>query len=212
MSGWMAKNGDDGIITLLMIVGYIVLQVLSSRKKKAPPAAPPPDALPETPDSPAPRRMPEAATPEQQLRDFLDQLGRRRAPRPATTAPASVRRAQETERRDAARRPAMPSPAPVAAPSAMPAEPEPLSLHHAADSLRPLEKKVFAQSLSVASVKVPTARAGMLIPSGLMSDPTQHGSQHLPWNLAGAHGRRQAVVLREMLGPPRSLQPYGKGV
>jgi len=150
---------------------------------------------PTIPGDPIPRGG-ETQTEEERIRRFLEALGQ-----PATSTPprkVTPKRVVEALRRlnEPTLPPLVTVPPPL--PSAPILEPPPLPIpNHLIEE--PLFKPAIVQEagFEVRDLSAPTS-------SDLISPAT--GSQNLLRQLRSAEGLRNAIVLREVFGPPRSLQ------
>jgi hypothetical protein len=192
----------DHPIILIIVVAAALLRWLS-QKSQAPKEADP--ERPEVPGQPIPRGG-ERQTEEERIRRFLEALGqpttstppRRVTPRP--TAPKVVRPPLPPLTSPLPPLTTVPPPLPVAPPATIqppPPAPPPLPI-----------QRVFTPALVQEAgfeVRDLTAQTS----SDLVSERRTVGEQQgLLLMLRSAQGLRGAIVLREIFGPPRSLQAF----
>jgi len=180
--GWLrAQEGAPGFLWVVIIAATIIAQVVKLFRRARPqqPSAPPATG--------------EQQAPQDELSEFLRQL---------TGAPQ--------------RPPSAPAPTPAAAPPAPPPVPEAPK----AAAARPVERPRRAAARRVQSV-APTRPIAPAEPQPAASMDDDAYKAHRRSGMASAlqlqvlgmvrdkNGLRQAVLLREILGPPRAVRPPG---
>jgi hypothetical protein len=175
----------DHPIILIIVVAAALLRWLSQRSQ---PVQPDPER-PTIPDQPIPRGG-ETQTEEERVRRFLEALGQPAGSRP----PPKVAPKREARPRVFPTLPPLTS-----APPPLPSSPTP-----AVQAPPPLPiRKVFTPApVQEASFEVRDLGAQT---ASVESRPTGN-QQGFLLRLRSAHGLRDAIVLREIFGPPRSLQ------
>ncbi|HEX7517924.1 MAG TPA: hypothetical protein VF345_11640 [Chthoniobacterales bacterium] len=180
----------DHPIILIIVVAAALLRWLSQRSD----AAKPDSERPTVPDQPIPRGG-ETQTEEERVRRFLEALGQPAGSRP----PPKVAPKQQTQPRIFPKLPpltAVPPPLPTSTTPAVPAPP-PL----------PMQRRVFTPAVvqeggfEVHDIGAQASRD--LVPGGRRAAAEQRG---FTLKLASTQDLRAAIVLREIFGPPRSLQ------
>jgi hypothetical protein len=192
----------DHPIILIIVVAAALLRWLSQRSQ-APKEEDP--ERPEVPGQPIPRGG-ETQTEEERIRRFLDALGqpttstppRRVTPRP--TAPKVVRPHLPPLTAPLPPLTTVPPPLPSASSATIQPPPPP-----AAPPL-PIQRVFTPAPVQEAGFEVRDLAAQTS--SDLVSERTVGGQQGLLLMLRSAQGLRSAIVLREVFGPPRSLQTF----
>jgi hypothetical protein len=195
----------DNLLVVLLVVGFSLLKWLAGKVSEAnkdsqsagtkPTAAPPP--IPRGP----------VETDEQNIRKFLDALGQ-----PAGSSPPSVTRRTY-------QKPPFASPLPPLT-TKPPELPKRIALSRQITQ-SPYEQKTFKPKAAEASFEVQpaTATAPSAPPPPIKSPVEAYAAATSPTPaparsetniialLRSPSGLRNAIILREILGPPRSLQP-----
>jgi hypothetical protein len=184
----MATSIFDHPVIVLIVIAASILRWLwqKSQEGKQDPQRP------VVPDEPIPRGG-ESQTEEERIRRFLEALGQPRGSAPPKVAPK--RRVEP--RLFPTLPPLTTAPPPLPPSAAFPAQrPPPL----------PMEERIFKPALVQEmgfEVRDLTAQA-----SGETADERMDAGQaSLRLKLASREGLRSAIILREIFGPPRSLQP-----
>jgi hypothetical protein len=175
------------IFVAIGFVRWLIQKAKDSTDVSQPPAAPPAE--------PIPRSNPQSE--EERIRRFLEALGQPRGAQP----PAPVARRATVRREVTPVPPPLRSPLPplktVPPPLPTAVEPRPM--------LEQVEPRVFKPAMAGES------RFEIRPPGEADDEPRRSGKVTQPDTFAGrlrtAQSLRDAIVLREILGPPRSLQP-----
>jgi hypothetical protein len=180
----------DHPIILIIVVVAALLRWLSQKSD----AAKPDPERPMIPDQPIPRGG-ETQTEEERIRRFLEALGQPAGSRP----PPKVAPKRETRPRMFPTLPPLTSAPPPPPPSPTPAAPAPPPL--------PIPRRVFTPAVVQEAgfeVRDLTAQTSSdLVPERRRTAAEQQG---LILKLRSNQDLRSAIVLREIFGPPRSLQ------
>ena len=193
----------DHPIILIIVVAAALLRWLSQRSQ-APKEEDP--ERPEVPGQPIPRGG-ETQTEEERIRRFLEALGR-----PTTsTPPRRVIPRASTPKVVRPHLPPLTSPLPP-----LTTVPPPLTSTSSATIQRPPSPVPPPLPIQQVFTPAPEQEAGFEVrdlsaqtSSDLLSDRRTGGEQrNLLLTLQSAQGLRSAIVLREIFGPPRSLQPF----
>lgn len=189
----------DHPIILIIVVAAALLRWLSQRSDTGKQDS----ERPNVPDQPIPRGG-ETQTEEERIRRFLEALGQ-----PASSTPPR----RVTPRPSAPKADMLPHLPPL--PSPLPpltTVPPPLPTLQTskipATSLPPIKQRIFKPAIvqeagfEVRDLGAPASSD--LVPGGRRTAAEQQG---LLLKLRSTQGLRSAIVLREIFGPPRSLQP-----
>jgi hypothetical protein len=179
----------DHPIILIIVVAAALLRWLSQRSK---PDEQDPER-PTVPGEPIPRGG-ETQTEEERIRRFLEALGQ-----PATsTPPPKVVRKREFQPNRLPPLTTVPPPLPVAPIATITPPPIPT----------PEEEPVFKPAM-VQEVGFEVRDLGAQTSSDLTTESRSAATEQQSFllTLRSAQGLRRAIVLREIFGPPRSLQP-----
>jgi hypothetical protein len=181
----------DHPIILVIIVVAALLRWLSQKSD----AGKPDPERPVVPDQPIPRGG-ETQTEEERIRRFLEALGQPPGSRP----PAKVAPKRETRPRIFPTLPPLttaPPPLP-SSPTSAGSTPPPLSI----------PQRVFTPAI-VQETGFEVRELGIETPANLLpaARPADTDQQSLLLKLRSPQGLRDAIVLREIFGRPRSLQP-----
>jgi hypothetical protein len=183
---------DSPWIILIVIAASIVRwlwQKAHEEKEKA--------DRPVVPDQPIPRSG-ESQSEEDRIRRFLEALGQP----PGTTPPPKV-----APRRRVPPTVFSPLPPLTTAPPPLPPEPVPVATSPAPPPL-PMAERIFkpaiVQEMDFEVRDVGTDRSSEPSP---YSSPMEAAPSSMRSKLASPQGLRDAIILREIFGPPRSLQP-----
>lgn len=181
---------DQPWIILLIIAASIVrwLWQKSQEAKDDP-------ERPVVPDQPIPRAS-ENQSEEDRIRRFLEALGQP----PGTTPPPKVAPKRRVQ-------PTIFSPLPPLTTAPPPLPPEPPPLYQAPPPL-PMAERIFKPAV-VQETDFEVRDVGMQTSSepSVYGRPAVAERSSLRAKLASPQGLRDAIVLREIFGPPRSLQP-----
>jgi hypothetical protein len=180
----------DHPIILIIVLAAALLRWLS---KKSDAAKPDPER-PIVPDQPIPRGG-ETQTEEERIRRFLEALGQPAGSRP----PQKVTPKRET-RPSVFANPNLPPL--TTAPPPLPTSPTPVAQ---APSPLPIQRVFTPAPVQETSFEVRDLGAQTSSPGARQATAEQ---QSLLLKLRSNQDLRNAIVLREIFGPPRSLQPY----
>lgn len=186
----------DHPIILIILVAAALLRWLSQKSD----AGKQDSERPTVPGQPIPRGG-ETQTEEERIRRFLEALGQ-----PATsTPPPKVVRKRQVEPLRRLSEPRLPPLTTV--PPPLPAAPSSPMTSPAPPPLPPVEEPVFKPAI-VQDVGFEVRDIGAQTSRNLLADGrrTATEQQDLLFKLASREGLRAAIVLREIFGPPRSLQ------
>jgi hypothetical protein len=180
----------DHPIILVIILAAALLRWLSQKSD----AGKPDPERPVVPDQPIPRGG-ETQTEEERIRRFLEALGQPPGSRP----PAKVAPKRETKPQMFPTLPPLtttPPPLPSAATPVKSIPPPP-----------PIPRRVFTPAV-VQETGFEVRELGLETPAHLLTDAraATTGQQSLLLKLRTPQGLRDAIILREIFGPPRSLQ------
>jgi hypothetical protein len=188
----------DNLPFLLFVFVALLFQLLARAAAKASKDRKKPTSQPRTPP-PTPPVQPK--TDEQRIREFLEALGQP----PTSKAPPPV------IPRPTYQKPIVASPIPpelprhVRLPGQIPSNPQKKTFKP-----RVAEAPVFEVHKGASAVELPpvirTAAEAYPIATPQLSKPDQTEST-IPGLLQSTSGLRHAIILREIFGPPRSLQP-----
>jgi len=181
----------DHPVILIIVLAAALLRWLSQRSDTAKPDP----ERPTVPDQPIPRGG-ETQTEEERIRRFLDALGQPAGSRP----PPKVAPKRETNPHMFPKLPPLttaPPPLPASLTSAVPAPP-PL----------PIQRVFTPAPVQEASFEVRDLSAQTSSDSGPERRRATAEQQGFLLKLRSNQDLRNAIVLREIFGPPRSLQPY----
>lgn len=204
-------------VGLLQLIGRVIENRKNAQAGKQSDPAPPATTLP--------TQRPAANSEEERIRKFMEALGM-----PTTTAPPPrVQPRQvipETPRKKVTVHPVDPFPRPRVdlppAPAPAPVAAPPPAIPPAPPPLPPRQTTVFAQSspkrAPLPAAPSPLERDVWEMPPESIASESQSGTRARPpqsitvpaslaARLATQQGLRDAMVLREIFGPPRSLQP-----
>jgi hypothetical protein len=178
------------IILIAIAVG--LLRWLSQKGEAAKKESQQSDSPP--PTQPIPRD--DSQTEEERIRRFLEALGQPKG----STPPPKVAPKQKTQPRIFPTLPPLTSVPP-------PLPPSPVFTAQTPPPL-PMQRRVFTPAV-VQEMSFEVRDIGAPIASDLSADSSRAATkqQGLMIKLASAQGLRSAIVLREIFGPPRSLQP-----
>ena len=183
---------DSPWIILLVIAASIVRwlwQKAVEEKEKA--------DRPDVPDQPIPRGG-ETQSEEERIRRFLEALGQP----PGTKPPPKVAPKRWVP-------PTVFSPLPplTTTPPPLPAEPAPGSVSPAPPPL-PMAERIFKPAIvQEAEFEVRDVAMQTSSEPSAYSRPVEAAPSSMRLKLASPQGLRDAIILREIFGPPRSLQP-----
>jgi hypothetical protein len=175
----LAANLFDHPVILIVIAAVTLLRWIAQRAKPDKGNSQMPPPPPPPPSQPIPRGS-ETQTEEERIRRFLEALGQPRGTTPP--APVAPRRREVVQPRIYPRLPPLTTAPPPLAPSPVVTKPPPLPMEEA------------------------TQRA---IELPIETRPTVAAPHELLVKLGSIQDLRSAIVLREIFGPPRSLQPLG---
>jgi hypothetical protein len=178
----------DHPIILIIVVAAALLRWLSQRSETAKPDP----ERPTVPDQPIPRGG-ETQTEEERIRRFLEALGQPAGSRP----PQKVTPKRETNPHMFPKLPPL-----TTAPPPLPASPTPAVT---APPPLPIQRVFTPAPVQETSFEVRDLAAQTLSPEARRTSTEQ---QSLLFKLRSNQDLRSAIVLREIFGPPRSLQPY----
>jgi hypothetical protein len=177
----------DHPVILIIVVAAALLRWLSQRSD----AAKPDPERPTVPDLPIPRGG-ETQTEEERVRRFLEALGQPAGSRP----PPRVAPKQETRARMFPTLPPL-----TTAPPPLPTSPTPAVQ---APPPLPIQRRVFTPAaVQEAGFEVRDLSAPVSSPEARRTTAEQQG---FLFKLRSNQDLRSAIVLREIFGPPRSLQ------
>ena len=177
----------DHPIILIIVVAAALLRWLSQRSQ---PVQPDPER-PIVPDQPIPRGG-ETQTEEERVRRFLEALGQPAGSKPPPkVAPKRAVRPSEFINPNLPPLTSAPPPLPASPTPAMPAPP-PVPIQRVFTPAPVQEAGFEVRDLSAQASTLETRATG--------------GQQGFLLKLRSARGLRDAIVLREIFGPPRSLQ------
>jgi hypothetical protein len=181
----------DHPIILIIVVAAALLRWLSQKSQ----AGKPDSERPTVPNQPIPRGG-ETQTEEERIRRFLEALGQ-----PAgSTPPPKVAPKREIKPRIFPTLPPL-----TTAPPPLPTPPAPTVL---APPPLPIQRRVFTPAL-VQEGGFEVHDIAAQIPGDLVAERrVAAGQQGLLLKLRTAQDLRDAIVLREIFGPPRSLQAF----
>jgi hypothetical protein len=186
----------DFIFVAILVIASIAGQIAKSSKRQKrggmPPSTPP--AKPKTTPSPF-------GSADDQLRDFLETLA---TGRPAEERPKPAPRQEPIQKPP----PQRPQPAPVAVAQKRPAPRQQVrEIRRPAQqtAARPAVAKVAVQPAETRTAPVPPEAP----PPGMTVRRTAQGRPSIAKALAGGQGLKDAIILREILGPPLSLRQTG---
>lgn len=150
---------------------------------------------PVVPDQPIPRGG-ETQTEEERIRRFLEALGQP----PGTKPPPKVAPKRWVP-------PTVFSPLPplTTAPPPLPVEPAPVVVAPTPPPL-PMAERIFKPAV-VQETEFEVRDVAMQSEPSAYSHPVEAAPSSMRAKLASPHGLRDAIILREIFGPPRSLQP-----
>jgi hypothetical protein len=177
----------DHPIILIIVVAAALLRWLSQKSD----AAKPDPERPTVPDQPIPRGG-ETQTEEERIRRFLEALGQPAGSRP----PPKVAPKRETNPHMFPTLPPLTTTPPPLPPSPAPAMPEPPPL--------PIQRVFTPAPVQEAGFEVRDLGAQTSSPEARRATAEQRS---LLLKLRSNQDLRNAIVLREIFGPPRSLQP-----
>ena len=184
---------DSPWIILIVIAASIVRwlwQKAVEEKEKA--------ERPDVPDQPIPRA--ETQTEEDRIRRFLEALGQP----PGTAPPPKVAPKRWVP-------PTVFSPLPplTTAPPPLPPEPPPAPAEYVpAPPPLPMAERIFKPAIAQETdFEVREVVMQSSIEPSPYSRPTETATSSMRSKLASPQGLREAIILREIFGPPRSLQP-----
>lgn len=178
----------DHPIILLIVLAAGLLRWLSQRSESGKPDS----ERPNVPGQPIPRGG-ETQTEEERIRRFLEALGQ------PTTSPPPPKVAPKREFQPNKLPPLTSAPPPLPIPVAAVTPPPPF----------PATRRVFTpavvQEMGFELRDLGAQATGNLLAAEQRSTKVQEG---ILSGLTSAQGLRSAIVLREIFGPPRSLQPF----
>jgi hypothetical protein len=188
----------DFIFVAILVIASIAGQIAKASKRQKrggkPPSTPP--AKPKTTPSPF-------GSADDQLRNFLETLATGRQPEARPASAPAPRQEQQVQKP-----PQRPQPAPVAQKRPAPRQqigeirrPAPQT------AARPAVAKVAAQPAEIRRAPVPHRAVAPSTPAL----ETAHLRPSIAKSLAGGRGLKDAIVLREILGPPLSLRGASGG-
>ena len=193
----------DHPIILIIVVAAALLRWLSQRSQ----ATKEDSERPNVPGQPIPRGG-EAQTEEERIRRFLEALGQ---PATSTPPPKVTRRSTAPKREVLPHVPPFKSPLPplTTVPPPLVTAPPPLPTFPTSTArVPPPIERIFKPAMaSEAGFEVRDLDAQVLSdlsPADRRAAAEQRG---FTLKLASTHDLRRAIVLREIFGPPRSLQP-----
>ena len=186
----------DHPVILIVVVAASILRWLWQKSQAEKTNAEPPVA----PDQPVPRA--EAQTEEERIRRFMEALGQPVSSRPP---PPVVPRTSAPRQTVVPPLPPLRSPLPrlKTVPPPLPASPPSIT---GASQPRQLPRRIFQPA--------PVQDAGFEVrdlDAASLQDPSRAAvkpQENLMFNLTSREGLRSAIVLREIFGPPRSLQSF----
>jgi len=190
----------DHPVILLLILAAALLRWLSQKSD----AAKPDPERPKVPNEPIPRGS-ETQTEEERIRRFLEALGR---PTTSTPPPKVTRRSTVPKREVLPRVPPFKSPLPplTTVPPPLASAPPPLPTSPISTTqvplLSPLERVFKPAIAQQAGFEV--RDLGAQVSSD--SSPATAEQRAFSLKFASTQDLRRAIVLREIFGPPRSLQ------
>ena len=200
----------DHPIVLIIIVAAALLRWLSQKSD----AAKPDPERPEIPNQPIPRGG-ETQTEEERIRRFLEALGQ---PARSTPPPKVTRRSTVQKREVLPHVPPFKSPLPplTTVPPPLATTPPPLPAFPTSTgqvpSPPPIEQRVFKPAIALErGFEVRDLAAHVLSDSSPVDRRTAADQPGFFLKLASTQDLRRAIILREIFGPPRSLQSPDQG-
>ena len=206
-------------LPLLFIALAVIFRLLTKAAGAKPDSSEPDESTFPRPDQPAPRTQP--MSDEEQIRKFLEALGQPRtakppppvAPRtdvsprpvapvqpPQTMIPSIRRAVTETQKKT---QPSQPSRQPVPPPLPRRYEPRP-----SGPTVAPAPTFEVQETAAPQPEATPAAVPEVGQPLARTSATDQQRQRSILDLLRSGRGLREAVILREILGPPRGVEPF----